>query len=77
MDNIQKLEAQFSTTPTRSKDELIATIESQKAIANKLIDAIQEANSILLNAAVSSQEPDKILAASKVLVESLAEVAKA
>ncbi len=75
MDNIQKLETQFTST-VRSKDEMIATIESQKASSNNLIDAIQEANEILLHAAATSSEPDKILAASKVLVASLAEAAK-
>jgi hypothetical protein len=77
MDNIEELETQFRVPVAYTQAELNAKIKSYKAISHRLIDAIQEANEILLNAASGSNEPDKILAASKVLVESLAEVAKA
>ena len=77
MDNIEELETQLRVPIAYTQAELNAKVKSHKAVSHRLIDAIQEANEILLNAAASSQEPDKILAASKVLVESLAEVAKA
>ncbi|MDZ8138855.1 MAG: hypothetical protein RM049_26725 [Nostoc sp. DedQUE04] len=77
MDNIRDLETSYiASTPALNQAELVGKVKTYKAIANTLIDSIQEANEILLNAAAGSNEPDKILAASKVLVESLAQVAK-
>ncbi|HYX18319.1 MAG TPA: hypothetical protein VE944_28930 [Nostoc sp.] len=77
MDTIRDLETQFNTNPAYNQTELITRIKNQKAIINKLIDTIHEANELLLTAASSAEEPDKLLQAAKVLTQSLAEVAKA
>jgi hypothetical protein len=74
--SLEALETQFNT-PVHNQAEFVSKIRSQKTIINQLVDGIQEANEMLLNAASSSSEPDKVLAASKVLVQNLAEVAKA
>jgi phosphoheptose isomerase len=76
MDNIQDLESQFRATQTFTQNEVNAKVKAYVAAKNLLIESIQEANEILLIAAGGSSEPDKVLAASKVLVNALAEVAK-
>ncbi|RCJ41118.1 hypothetical protein [Nostoc punctiforme] len=77
MDTLKDLETQFNNNPVYNQSELIAKIKNQKAIINKLIETIHEASDLLLTAASSAEEPDKLLQAAKVLTQSLAEVAKA
>lgn len=74
--SIEALETQFNTSPTHNYQELIAKIKTQKTIINQLVDVIKKANEMLLDAAATSGEADKILSASKVLVHGVAGVAK-
>jgi hypothetical protein len=62
---------------TNTRQELVAKIKFQKALINQLVSVIEEANEMLLDAAATSGEADKILSASKVLVHGVAGVAKA
>lgn len=59
-----------------SRDPSAQQIKTMKTIINSQIDAMLEIHEILLKAAATSSEPDKILPASKVLIEAIAMSAK-
>lgn len=72
-DLTQKLEIQLDRNP---HEQYLATIKQQRQIINKLIATVQEANEQVLTVAGTSEEPDKILAVSRLLSQVLADVAK-
>lgn len=51
-------------------------IKTLRSRCSHLIDAMREANELILGAAVTSSEPDKVLKSSEILTNALANVAK-
>jgi hypothetical protein len=76
--NMEALERdRFSTALEQQvRDPNAQQIKGLKLVINSLIDAMLEANAIVLKAATTSAEPDKILPASSVLTEAIASAAK-
>lgn len=60
----------------QARDPIAQQVKSLKLIINSLIDAMLEANAVVLKAAETSGESDKILPASKILTEAIAAAAK-